>query len=214
MAKALRLGGATDYTEFEADGTMVAKGAATTYRDELQNLLIQLKNNPSDKIEIDIAEGSVNWKTTAGLDDYAVMNVQLNHDRLLGSHVFPHLHFWQAQNNMPNFLFQYRWQTNNLSKTTAWTYLRANVPAFTYVSGTLNQIARTVSGIAAPDDGEDPPVKTDNLSDILQLRIIRDTANASGEFTGADPYTVAAAVMNVDVHIELDMIGSRQEIIK
>jgi hypothetical protein len=197
---------ATDFSEFEADGTLKFNGAATVYRDELQSLAVQLKNNPSDKIVLNIAEGTTEWKNNAGLDDYAVMNVQLNHDRKQGSQVFPHIHFFQNQDAVPNWLFQYRWQVNGRAKTADWTDLPCSTLVFAYTSGTLNQIARTASGIAAPDP--------DGLSDILQLRIIRDTGNDSGEFAGVDPYTGNAAATNADAHIEMDTVGSRQEIIK
>jgi len=74
-----------------------------------------------------------------------------------------------------------------------------------YTSGTLNQIS------AGP--GLTPPVGA-QLSDILMVRILRDNANTSGAFAGADPYTAAVSFTSVDIHIKQDTIGSRQQFIK
>jgi hypothetical protein len=63
------------------------------------------------------------------------------------------------------------------------------------------------------NEGITPPVGS-GLSDIVQLRIIRDTDNDSGEFTGTDVYTGNAQALNVDVHFEVNSIGSNQEYVK
>jgi hypothetical protein len=55
---------------------------------------------------------------------------------------------------------------------------------------------------------------TYGLSDILQVRVIRDTDNASGLFAGNDPYTATVGAINFDVHYQVDTNGSRQEYAK
>ena len=125
----------------------------------------------------------------------------MTHKWMAGTDISPHIHFEQANNNVPNFLFYYRWQKNGGAKTTAWSPLKCNTPVFTYVSGTLNQIANGVA-ISAPVGY--------GISDILQFRLCRDTTNASGLF-GADPYTGTVSVTAADIHLRLDTIGSRTE---
>lgn len=198
----LKYGGATNYSEFEADGTLVSRGDATCFRDELNDLNRTGLNNPSSHIIQDLTEGALVFKTTCDLNDWAIMNVQINHDWKLGSNVKPHIHWWQAQNATPNWLIEYRWQRNGQAKTTAWTRAICNSNVYTYTSGTLNQI----SGFPVIT----PPTNY-SLSDILQIRFIRDVANGSGLFAGADPYTVNVSATSADVHIEVDMFGSRQE---
>jgi len=207
MATVLKIGGdtTTDYMGLEDDGSLVAYGDATCYRDELQSLLIQAKNNPSDKIVVDFVEGTVAWEDNATTSDYALMNVQLNHDRKANSTVYPHVHWIQNQNATPNWLIQYRLQQNGSATTTAWTDVPMVSNSFTYVSGNLNQISSTASGISTTGAG---------VSSILQFRIIRDTSNTSGEFAGADTYTGDADAFNFDVHVEVDMFGSREQFVK
>lgn len=196
---------AGNYSEFEADGTMVAKGDATCFRDELQDLVKAAANNPASRLAYDFADGSLVYKINATVSDYAVMNIQINHDWKLGTPINPHIHWNQTQNNTPNWLIQYRWQANGESKTVPWISVRYTEDVFTYVSGSLNQI--TSFGFI------DPPIDA-SLSDIVQMRIIRDTANASGLFAGPDPYTIDAPTYSFDIHIQIDTLGSRQTYVK
>jgi hypothetical protein len=198
----------TNNTSFDDDGHQTMNGNATVFKDELQSLLTQLKNNPADRLVENIAEGTLDFKNNAVLADYAVMNVQINHDAKIGANVYPHLHFFQNQNAMPNWMLQYRWQSNGQIKDATWKDLRMNVPAITpYVSGILVQIATVATPITPPE--------TAGLSDVLQLRLIRDTNNASTLFTGGnDTYTGNAEALNFDIHYEINSIGSNQEYVK
>lgn len=200
-----KFGSSTNYTEFEADGTYKAFGDATCFRDELNDLTKQSLNNPAGHIVQDFTESALTFKTNAVITDYAITNVQINHDWKAGSSVTPHIHWWQTENNVPNWLIQYRWQKNGQAKTTTWTSKAWTVNAFTYASGTLNQI--TSFGSIAPPANY-------SISDILQLRFIRDTANASTLFAGADPFTTDVSATSADVHIEVDMLGSHSEYTK
>lgn len=198
-----KFGSATNYSIFEADGTLQAFGDGTCFRDELGDVA-KLKV-VGVGITADDTESAYDFLTSANLSDYLWTNVQLNHDMKAGANIKPHIHFFQTNNAAPNFLIQYRWQKNGGAKTTSWTNYKCNTLVYTYTSGTLNQIAY---GAAIT-----PPVGY-NLSDILQVRVLRDNANTSTVFAGADPYTGSASVTSVDVHIEIDMLGSRSEYAK
>ena len=190
-----------NYTEIEADGTIKLNGTATVFRDEMGELITKRITTPGSNITQNDAEGSIVFDDACDLSDYVTMNVQLNHDRKIGAVVYPHIHWWQASSDIPNWLIQYRWQTNGAAKVTSWTNLPYDSHVFTYTSGTLNQIT---------DFGGITP-SSDSISDILQLRLLRDTANASTEFAGADPLTGSVHAVNMDVHIEIDIVGSRTE---
>ena len=196
---------AGNYSEFEADGTLKFHGDATVFRDEMHTLLHQSKNNASARMVDNIAEGSLTYKDNATVDDYAIMSIQLNHDRKNGADVYPHLHWWQTTANMPNWLIEYRWQRNGEAKVTDWTELEYTTNAFTYVSGTLNQITRFTA--ITPPSGDD-------VSDILQIRLSRDVAAASTVYSVAETSPVDQDAVSLDVHIEIDTVGSRQEYIK
>jgi hypothetical protein len=201
------LGGPTGYTEFEADGTMLAVGNATCFRDELQSLAAARLESPSSDIVLNIAEASVTFEATARYPaDYAITNHQLNHDWLPGSVIDPHLHWWQPDADTVNWMVGYRWQKQGSAKTTPWTDMAATSDIFTYSSGTLNQI--TEFGPITP------PVGYGDVSDVVQFRIYRDVTNVSTLFAGAEASPIDVDATNFDTHIEVNMLGSRQEYAK
>lgn len=133
-------------------------------------------------------------------------NLQLNHDRDETSIVGPHIHWFQASSAVPNFLLQYRWQINGGAKVTSWTNLRCNIAVTTYTSGTIHQICETPTDITPPAGSV--------ISDIIQFRIIRDTANSSGVFGGADTYSGVVGVLSFDLHVQINSLGSTSEFTK
>ena len=194
-----------DYTAFELDGTMVAYNNATCYRDENGPLIGEKLESPSSRITIDMAEGAVVFSDTCTLADFVFINFPFNHDRVLASAFEPHLHWWKASPAIPNWLIQFRVQVNGAAKTTAWSTVPRLSEIFTYASGTINQISSF---------GNLAPPATDGLADILQVKLFRDTTNASGLFAGADPLTGNAIATILDVHINTNMLGSRQQYVK
>lgn len=205
----LRFGnvGAGNYIDIDTtSGNLRLLGDATAFRDLLQSLIGQRLESPSSDIVQNSAEGTLTFKDSATLLDYATMNIQLNHDWLIGSDIYPHLHWFQASANVPNWLIQYRWQIQGEAKTTAWTDVPYDDHVFTYSAGTLNQI--TTFGAITPPAGA-------GLSDIVQFRVLRDADNDSEEFgTGADPLSGSAEAVNFDIHYEIDGWGSDDEYVK
>lgn len=199
----IRIGTRTNYSEFEADGTYVAKGNATTFRDELGD--ITKMKTVGTRVTLNDSENTIDMTSMATTSDYAWTSYQLNHYWLSGSSIFVHIHWLQASNATPNFLIQYRWQRNGQAKTTGWTNLKCNTDVFSYSSGTLCQIS-SAAAITPPANY--------SISDILQIRLIRDTNNTSTVFAGADPYSGTVSVMSVDIHIECDTLGSRTQYTK
>jgi len=185
----------------------------SAFKDELGDILSIQRSGAG--ITLNLTEATVDFDSNAAynanpaLADMLYKNVQLNHDRKLTSVILPHLHWLQAKNYIPNFLFQYRWQINGGAKVTAWTFLKCNLLAFTYTAGTIHQISYSLPISASVGS---------NLSDIVQFRIYRDTGNTSGQFTGNCPYNTggnaSCPVMSFDVHLEIDQIGSTYEYIK
>lgn len=200
----LDVGDKTDgnYLEIEADGTLELHGAATVYEDLIGSAL-ELEVSGVGAV-INATDNTLEFSTLANLNDYGFDNFQIRH-AWDGSTVYPHVHWEQTQNNTPNWLLQCRWQKQGQAKTTAWTNYPMTTNAFTYTSGTLNQISHG-SGLAPPAGA--------GLSDIIEIRILRDNANTSGVFAGADPYTATVGLTSVDIHIRENTLGSRQEYIK
>jgi hypothetical protein len=198
----LKVGGATDYLNVDSVGHLTLLGKARVYKDMLNELVGKRITSPSSAIEIDDEEIRLQFKVSCELTDYVSMNIQLNHERCLGTNVYPHLHWEQSSATMPNWLLQYRWQIQGALKTTAWTYLPWVANAFAWTTGTLNQIT-TFGTITPPSD--------DGHSDILQFRIIRDFDNDSSEFDAEDGLNASAYALMFDVHVVVDKLGSASE---
>jgi hypothetical protein len=202
-----RFGDSTNYTDFNTTGhqTMVLNGRP--WRDELADALTLNVTGPG--VSANLTEGVVEFTHQSNLSDYALANMQLNHDKDLSASIYPHIHWFQAKNYSPNFLLQYRWQINGGAKATSWTNLACNTLAHTYSSGTIHQISYSAA-ISVP-------VGT-TLSDIVQFRILRDNANTSGAFAGSDPYNTGGnattGILYFDVHFQLNSLGSTGEYTK
>lgn len=195
-----------NYAQFEDDGSLRFFGTATGFLDEANQLIGKRLESPSSDIVQDNAEAAIYYKDSATLVDYVSMTVQFNHDRKATASVSPHIHWWQTESSVPNWMIQYRWQVNGSAKTTSWTSAKLSSHAFTYSSGTMNQI--TGFGDITPPTG-------DGVSTIIQVRLLRDTNNDSTLFAGADPVTGNQYAVSMDVHKEIDSpCGSRQEYVK
>ena len=147
---------------------------------------------------------TMDFTSSSVLTDYIVMSYQLSHKWKIGSAIHPHIHWVQAASKTPNWLIQYRWQILGGAKVTAWTNYKSNINVMTYTSGTMTQISH--------DGGISSPVGA-GASDIIQIRLIRDTTNASGLFTGADNYSGTVSVLACDIHIEMNRLGTNNEYI-
>lgn len=198
-----KFGSGANYAEFDVNGQIKLNGNATQF-DDLSASALSLQQTGSG-ISFNLTEQVVEYLTSANLSDYMIQTLQLKHAMKIGSNIYPHIHFTQKIAGIPNFLLQYRWQINGGVAVTAWTNLKCNTGVFTYVSGSLNQIAN--SAVITPQTGS-------TLSDIVQFRIIRDNANTSGLFAGADPVAQMVQVLAFDIHFEIDSLGSNSEYTK
>ena len=97
-----KFGGSTDYAEFESDGTLHFVGGATTFID-LQGSALTLKTQGSG-VSVNVTNNTIDFTTGADLNDYVYANFQMQHSWKMGSDVFFHIHWEQAETNMPNFL--------------------------------------------------------------------------------------------------------------
>lgn len=194
----------TDGFAIQTDGSFRLDGAATVF-DDMFGDITKVKVSGTG-VSLNTTENTVDFTASANLSDYALVVYQMSHKWKMGTTIYPHFHWVQESSSVPNFLISYRWQKNGEVKTAAWTYYKCNINnAFTYTTGSLNQIT-SGSGIT-------PPVGY-GISDVIQFKIYRDTGNASGVFSGADPYSGTVAISSVDCHIEIDTEGSGSQYTK
>lgn len=120
---------------------------------------------------------------------------QMPHDMVLGSDLSPHIHFVQDEAQQPTFKMDYRWYENGGDPTGAFTTITAATFAFTYVAGSLFQIAIfpdiVGSGILS-------------ISSFMDIRIYRDDNVVAGDVLAKE----------FDMHYLREGWGSRQEFAK
>lgn len=205
----------THYTNFDSTGHQTMVGDARPWRDALTDALNLQKSGTG--VALNPTEATVEFASNAAYHatftsaDAVYCNIQLNHDKDLTSSIYPHIHWFQEKAYMPNFLVEYRWQRNGQTKTTGWTAMKCNTPAFNYTPGTtLDQIC-IGSGISVPSGT--------NISDIVQFRIYRDTTGVSTTYTGTTcPYNTGGnavvGVLAFDAHFQINSLGSTDEYTK
>jgi len=127
-------------------------------------------------------------------DETIYVNAQMPHRWKEGSAINPHIHWIQNQNvNIP-WKFEYRIQANSAAKTTAWSTKTLDQLSYTYVSGNLNQISYASSMIDMTGYG---------ISCILQMKLTRDVSE--------DSYSGDAQLYELDIHFQIDTLGSQDE---
>ena len=167
-----------------------------TVWEDLRFPVTQTRVNPGTiKPDFNVVDITLDFDDTT--DEFIYINAQMPHSWKAGSVIYPHCHWFQNQNTNVGWYIDYRWQINGDAKTTSWTTLALDQQAFTYTSGTLDQINFTAAGITC--SGCD-------LSDILQIIFYRDVS--------ADTYVGDAQLMQVDIHYQIDTLGSQDEYIK
>lgn len=200
----LNIGTSPNLTCFNSAGHQTMSGTARPWRDEMGELLIKSKNGT--RITNDLTNGLVDFSDTCQIaDDWIIINIQLNHDKDLQSALHPHLHFKQTASGVPNWLLAYRWQTNGETTASGWLYDIYQDVVFEYSGGELNQIAY-FSAINPPGNA--------GLSDIVQIKLFRDTDNDSTLFSGSDPVSGDAGATMFDVHFQINSLGSDNEYTK
>ena len=128
--------------------------------------------------------------------EVAYIILQFSHGRKAGSDISPHVHFTQTSADVPVFKIDYRWYDPEGDPSVAFTTIETNSLVFTYVGGSLAQIAEF------PDIDGSALV---SVSSILEVKLYRDDDVVSGNIL----------VKEFDVHYQIDQErGSRQEYIK
>ncbi len=154
------------------------------------------------RLDYDFEECNVEYGANARYPNEPIcMVAQMPHAKKFGSIAAPHLHWVQSSASIPNWLLAYRFY-NNGAVIPSWSLAAYTSHAFTYTSGSIMQITG-FPHIPAPAN--------ENVSAVLDLRLFRDSANASTLFAGADPLAAVGVAKEFDLHIALDSLGSGRE---
>lgn len=177
-----------------------------TYWDDLRfPFMGQQLDTASGRIDYSYSELGIGFQNnTRYTEEPICMIVQMPHAWKLESAVHPHLHFIQNQNASPNWMIEYRVYKNGAAVPSTWQKSIGSL-VYSYTSGSIIQkcifTEIDMTGI-------------DSVSSFIDVKLYRDTGNASSLFTGSDPYTGTAIAKEFDIHYEIDMPGSRDQYIK
>lgn len=168
-------------------------------------------DSSSGRIDFDYFNGAIGFQANARYpNEPLVFRMQIQHYWKIETAGKPHIH-WKQQHatEIPNWLFAWKFSKNGAADAieTDWTNYTLSViesHAFEYSSGVMNQIS------IFPD----MDLTGGNVSDLLTCVLFRDSGNDSSLFAGNDPSSLVEIVTDLDLHIQVDTPGSRQEYIK
>lgn len=190
-----------DYTEFEDDGTMVAKGDAITYRDEYPSIIIPASGATApDSVGHTIGGVARQFYGFDGNSTQEVLSgsFEIPHDYAYGLPIEIHIHWRPSTTGTGNVQWFFDWeysppQLAPISKTTL--SIIENIDS-------NKQYWHLLSSF-----GEIP-----DLDFIIGGKIgfnLRRTPNGV-----ADTYAADALLEQIALHIPIDTLGSRQRYIK
>ena len=191
---------ATNYSSFEADGTLVFKGDATPWEDfrvSLMTTTISSTNPPGlERYRRDVgntSQGVFAYAFDKNTEEEVYFEVQLPHGYKLGTDLKPHIHW--GVSTVPAGGTTVRWgleytianMGDNFPVTqTIYTVATDPVTQYKHIYNSFTDIAG--SGIT-------------NVSTMILCRLFRDVTN--------DNFANDAAAFDIDFHYEIDTIGSR-----
>lgn len=191
-------GDADDYTEFEADGTLVMRGAAIVWDDvKVDGLQTKLKGT-SDPVLTAIPGGAI-YVFRDSMSDEVFFNVQLPHDYMENRNIYAHVHWMPMTSpvSSQNVVWQLSWQWRNINEIYSATASSALVVAATGTFG-YKHLKTSIATITNTGGGG-------GISSILICTLKRLGGNAS------DTYTEGAGLLSIDFHVEKDTLGSRTQ---
>lgn len=191
----LKIGGETNYTEFEEDGTPVFIGDATNWNDINKSLLpLSTGANVPSIIAVN---GATKIKVRAfngiGTVNELGEGCEILHDYKEGSDIQPHIH-WAATTA----------DAGNVKWNLAYMWVNRDG---VYTGETIINVTVAASGVAWKEQRTNFPAISGtgkHIGSRFQFVLYRDPTD------GADTYGHDAAAFDFGLHYERDTIGSRQ----
>ena len=188
-----------NYTEFEADGTVVFNGNATVWDDIIKDTAA-IKPGVSAP-NFDVLTGAVRvyaFTNNAGADEEVHLTFEMRHSYKEGTNVTPHMHIVPnsvvaAPKNVIKFGFEYEWQNDDSTYAGSTTIYQT----YTVVAGDALK-KRRIDFAAINGAGK-------NISGNMIVRVFRTTNTDA-----TDTYTDKVFLAGIGLHFEIDTVGSRQ----
>ncbi len=198
---------ATNYAEFETDGTLEFNGTATIW-DDLRTPVNTVKV-PGSKAPTWTSYSAglllgFSYQSVGGNEEEVYFTVQIPHGRKPGSDIFPHVH-WVPNEDTTDDPEVVRWGMEY-----EWVDMDGSFSGTTTIYGeesfTDTADKHTVTDLTTIDGSGHTA-----LISMLVCRLFRNSSHANDTY---DSGSALALLLEIDFHIEMDMIGSRQAWVK
>jgi hypothetical protein len=196
-----KFGGAANYTMFEADGTPVAVGNASTY-DDSQAAVIYMRTGGT-ALTLDVIAGGI-YAYRFDQTDEVHSQIQLSHRLKVGTPIYFHVHLVnKAAVGATNYNvgIEVEWGWHSIDQVMPAPTVEAVVPcSFQNASALTHKVFPIVTITPTAAQG--------GISSLLFMRVKR-VAAASQNLSGNNIF-----MGGIDVHNQQDTPGSREEYIK
>ena len=195
-------GGATDYSEFEPDGTLKFNGAAIVWDDlrvPVSSVRVTGPGGTFPPAETAYKGGFVLAFEDAAINEESIsFTAQLPHSYKEGTDIDVHIHWVPEDNSAGNVAWTF---------THSWANINAAFPGETSVDVTT--AAGEVTDKHQLDDIATLDGTGKTISSMLICSLKRNSSDASDTYNGLDAY-----LLEVDFHFQIDTVGSRTEMAK
>lgn len=195
MLGAHTLGGHTDRTAFESDGTITFEGNATIW-DDLR-FPVQAINPPGAASDPDRDTGDGTFLFDNGSTEILMGIAQMPHSWKLESNINPHIHWCPTNTDTGDVRWRFEYDIAKVNGTFAGAYTSIDVDDAG--DGTAEKHQRAYFAAVSMTG-------YDTISAIIKWKISR--------IGGSDTYNADARLLEFDIHYEMDTIGSREELSK
>jgi len=197
-ADTLRVSGiaGANYSEFEADGTLLFTGDAIVWEDLRAPATVI--NPPGVEADPDWDATNIGWLFDAGGIEILYIIFQVPHSYKEGSDLYPHVHWQPTSTNGGNVLWRIDYKWTNMDATDAGS----TTPVELLAPGDGTVLKHQLDSFAVLDGTG----KT--ISSILTIKLSRMGNDED------DTYTGDALLKEFDIHYQVDTVGSRAELVK
>lgn len=193
----IKVGSSVDHTEVEADGTVVSHGKATTYDDQQVDLSAATLHPSATPQWVGFKGGlALEFANNSSHEIYFI--TQLSPRRKVDSDIDFHVHMVQNDTLTGNvrWIFTHSWASLNEVFPTETV-----VETLASADGVLDKhmykdVADSMSGVGK------------GISSVLICSLTRDGTHVD------DTYAGDILLVGADFHLELDTLGSREEVAK
>lgn len=202
-----KFGDATNYSEFEADGTLKFNGDATTWEDlqvSISNIRVPASSAPTERLYNHGIGGGVTFPVLGfAVNDYLYFDVQTSHSMKLNTVIDNHIHFTLPNTTNIGDLFQFQLDVIAAGIDGQWAAPSGTPFTSEHTIVANDDTYHRLLGIG------DIPASNTTVSSVYKCKLTRIAASVPANEYGSEVY-----LQFTDCHYEKDTTGSRTELAK